>query len=220
MAAVGGPAFATPFPVNHMNNKLHMLVLAMLLLGFGAGHALAAEADSKQGEFPREWFFGDDNQRKKHNELVGQQAPLLDLSHWRNGEVTAEDMKGKIVVVDFWATWCGPCIAAIPHNNEMAEQYKDQGVIVLGVSGSEHGQEKTDEVVKEHNIQYPVARDAENRSAPAWRVMWWPTYGVIDREGNLRALGLKPNYVDDVVERLLKEQPQSSEEQPAQAAAE
>ena len=46
----------------------------------------------------------------------------MDLSDWIGGEVKPEDMKGKVVIVDFYATWCGPCMAAIPHNNELLKR--------------------------------------------------------------------------------------------------
>ena len=60
--------------------------------------------------------------------------PELELSDWvdEKKKLTADDMKGKIVVVDYWATWCGPCIASIPHNNEVAKEYADKGVVVVG----------------------------------------------------------------------------------------
>jgi thiol-disulfide isomerase/thioredoxin len=163
---------------------------------------------ARAGEFPAEWFWGEPEQRAKQDELVGKPMPELKVDGWLNGKaVSAEDMKGKIVVVDFWATWCGPCLAAIPHNNELAKKHAADGVIIVGVCGSKNGQELMEKVAKEKGIDYPVAKDSTNAAAPAWRVMWWPTYGVVDRNGKLRALGLQSDHVKDVVEALLKEQP-------------
>ncbi|WP_410968890.1 TlpA disulfide reductase family protein, partial [Salmonella sp. SAL4444] len=83
----------------------------------------------------------------------------MDLSSWANGEVSADDMKGKVVLVDFYATWCGPCMAAIPHTNELLKKYKDKGLVVVGVCTSKRGQDKMETTVKEKNIEYPTAKD-------------------------------------------------------------
>src|SRR6266850_924400 len=75
---------------------------------------------ARAGEFPDAWTWDDDaKNRTAHAALEGKPMPALDLTGWVNGQVKPEDMKGKVVVVDLYATWCGPCIAAIPHNNEL-----------------------------------------------------------------------------------------------------
>jgi len=181
---------------------MRMLIVPAVALGALAVSALAAEMPDR--EFPNEWYWGEAEQQATHAELEGKAAPPLVLSDWHNGRVTAEDMEGKIVVVDFWATWCGPCLAAVPHNNQIAEKYAEDGVIVIGVCGSSSGQDKMKATAEKHEMRYPTAKDATQQSAENWSVMWWPTYGVIDREGKLRALGLKPKSVDKVIEKLLE----------------
>ncbi|MFI5379556.1 MAG: TlpA family protein disulfide reductase [Tepidisphaerales bacterium] len=141
----------------------------------------------------------------EHSKLLGKPAPELAMSDWINGEVKTEAMKRKIVVVDFWATWCGPCKAAIPHNNEIAKKYADQGVLVIGACGGGR-EEAMGDVVKATKMEYPTAKTTP-AATKAWKVQWWPTYVVIDRDNNVRALGIKPDYVDKVVDALLEEQP-------------
>ena len=182
------------------------LMLALTL----ASRMVRAGEKSGEWEFPREWFWHDnDDQRAKHAELLGKPMPKLDLSHWKNGELQQADLKGKVVVLDFWATWCGPCIKSIPHNNEMAEKYKDKGVVVLGVCTA-NGQEKYEQVVNDKGIKYHSARDPDRKTEKAYRVMWYPTYAVIDKAGKVRAIGLQPEHVEDVVEKLIKESPTAS----------
>ncbi|MGC3960756.1 MAG: redoxin family protein [Verrucomicrobiota bacterium] len=172
-----------------------------------AGLILAGLLKASAGEFPDDWTWDSSKeQRDSHATLEGKPMPsLAGLSEWRNGEIKSADLKGKVVVVDFYATWCGPCMKAVPHNNELLKKYKDKGLVVLGVCTSSKGQEKFADNAKEHGMEYVLARDAEQKIAKAWQAKYYPTYAIVDRKGVVRIIGLRPEHVESVVKKLLDE---------------
>ena len=160
----------------------------------------------RAGEFPDSWTWDDKPEtRAAHAALEGKPMPALDVTNWINGEIKLADLKGKVVVVDFYATWCGPCMKAIPHNNEMQKNYKSEGLVIIGVCTSKRGQDVFESNAKQHKVEYSIARDAELKSQKAWGVSYYPTYAVIDRKGIVRAVGLQPQHVETVVKKLLAE---------------
>ena len=69
-------------------------------------------------------------------QLTGQKPPELQVKEWLNTEenYTFKKLKGKIVLIDFWATWCRPCVQAMPHLQKVWEKYKDKGLVVIAIS--------------------------------------------------------------------------------------
>lgn len=135
----------------------------------------------------------------------GTVAAPFELTSLDGAAVDLAQLKGKVVVVNFWATWCGPCKRAVPHNNEMLRKYAAKGVLLIGACGG-GGEENMGAVAQATGLAYPTARTTK-ATTEAWRVQWWPTYAVIDRKGTLRALGLRPDAVEPLVDALLFEQP-------------
>jgi thiol-disulfide isomerase/thioredoxin len=158
------------------------------------------------GEFPDSLTWDNSAEiRAEHAALEGKPMPGLELTNWINGEVSPTDMKGKVVLVDFYATWCDVCLAVVPHNNDLLKRYKDKGLVIVGVCGSQMGQEKMEQIVQEKGIEYPTARDAQLHSEKLWHVHYYPTYALVDRKGIVRVIGLRPQYVEGVVRKLLSE---------------
>ncbi len=166
---------------------------------------LAAFA-SLAGEFPDSWTMDNTTAlRQSHAALEGKPMPLLSVTNWMNGEIKPGDIQGKVVVVEFYVTWLRPCIVSIPHNNQLFEKYKDQGLVLVGVCTSTDGQERMADVVSKMGMKYPTATDPNLDSARDWNVRYYPTYAAIDRKGVVRVIGLEPSYVEAVVRKLLAE---------------
>ncbi len=202
-------------------------VLAAVALCCGAGLCLLAPvgawgrpdgtddkpvAAGKRAEFKREWFFAkDDPTWDKLKRAQGRPAGALKVSKWVGDAQDLSKLKGQIVLVDFWAVWCGPCRAAVPHTNEIMDHYKAKGVSVVGVCCTDLRNKGTMEAAaKETSMKYPTGWDSGNQTEKSFGVRWWPFYVLIDRKGIVRAAGLQPDHLGDALDALLEEQPSKS----------
>ena len=95
------------------------------------------------------------------------------------------DLKGKVVIVDFWASWCGPCKESFPAMNELQKQYADKGLVILAVNVDENVSDK-DAFLKENAASFTVVRDAKQKLVDTVEIGTMPSSFVIDREGKVR----------------------------------
>lgn len=133
---------------------------------------------------------------------VGDAAPSLSVETLLNTPEGAsaewKDLKGKVVVVDFWATWCAPCIASIPHLNELTEQFADEDVVFISLTAEPA--ETVAPFLKRRPISGWVALDTDSKAGAAWGVTGIPHTFIIGKDGkilgDLHPSGLNAQHIE------------------------
>ena len=136
---------------------------------------------------------------------VGMKAPPAESKNLKDEKVSLADYKGKVVVLDIWATWCGPCKAMIPHEREMVEKFKDKPFALISVSADDEKKELTDFLAKEPMPWVHWWEGPEGSILKTWNVRFFPTIYVIDAQGVIRHKQLRGEELEKAVEKLLSE---------------
>jgi len=113
-------------------------------------------------------------------------APSFTLQDLNGKTVSLSDFKGKVVVLDFWATWCPPCVKEIPHFIELYEQYKDKGFAIVGISLDREGISVVKSFVRKYRVNYPILMTDGQVDKAYGGIPSIPTTFVIDSAGNIR----------------------------------
>lgn len=137
---------------------------------------------------------------------VRQEAPDFDLKDVDGKAVRLSDYRGKVVLLDFWATWCGPCKMEIPWFMEFERKYKDRGFAVLGLSMDDDGWQSVKPFIKEMGMNYRVMI-ADDRTGDLYGgIEALPTAFLIDRQGRIAVqhVGVSSRRdFEDGIEKLL-----------------
>jgi len=155
--------------------------------------------------------------KDKFNVAAYDAPELKDIAAWINSDPqTVEDLKGKVVLVDFWTYSCINCVRTQPYLNAWHDKYKDDGLVILGVHAPEFGFEKVtknvQDAVKEANIKYPVALDNDFVTWRAYENRFWPAKYLIDKDGQVRYTHFgEGDYAEteETIQALLKESGQT-----------
>ncbi len=123
--------------------------------------------------------------------------------------ITSDSLRGRVVLVNVWATWCAPCRVEMPALQQIADSYADDGLIVLGLSLDRGPAEEVDAFLAERDITYPVAIVDQGTIAELGGVRGYPTSILLDRDGVIRhsVMGpIGPVTLRPAIWRLLRSQ--------------
>jgi len=136
-------------------------------------------------------------------ELLNAAAPDFALRSLSDSNVRLSEFFGEVVLVNFWATWCGSCRQQMPQLEELHEKYRRAGLVVLGINIDEE-RDAAVEMVAALNVSYPILFDTRKEVARAYQLGTLPLTVLIDREGTVRyvAEGFKPGYEKRYTEKL------------------
>lgn len=134
---------------------------------------------------------------------IGYPAPDFSGRTSDGEEISLSGLKGKIVVLDFWAGWCKPCIAELPNVEKLASDYKDEGVVVLGIN-LDRTEKEFEQAVSSNGIHYPQVYDGpDGPIAAAYRVTAIPMTYIIDRDGTIVGKNVRDGELRQTVEKLI-----------------
>lgn len=140
-----------------------------------------------------------------HAEDMNTPAPDFTLRSKDHGNLRLEDHRGQVLMVNFWASWCGPCRQEMPLMEQLYQKYSKFGFEILAVNVDERS-ELADGFLAKVPVSFPILYDADNQISELYEVDAMPTTFMIDRDGTIRYLhrGYKPGYEVEYEKQIRK----------------
>lgn len=118
---------------------------------------------------------------------AGAEAPPLALDTLSSERVSLADLRGRVVIVNFWASWCEPCVVETPRLQHWFEQHQAAGLHILGINTTHRdSQDAVRAFAREYSVTYPVLLDLDGAASERWRIQQLPRSFVVDRQGVVR----------------------------------
>ena len=132
-----------------------------------------------------------------------QAAPDFTLTDAQGNEYTLSDLRGQVIMINFWASWCGPCRQEMPLLEQIHQRYEPLGFTLLGINVEENPEDGKS-FLRERPVSFPVLYDPDNGISKLYDVVAMPSTVIIDRQGNVRYLhhGYKPGYENDYQDQI------------------
>lgn len=141
------------------------------------------------------------------NLAIGKEAPNIEGEDADGKKFKLSDYRGKVVVLDFWASWCGPCMAMVPHERELVKRLEGKPFALIGVN-LDTTKELLKKTEEQHKMSWRSFFDGRGgQIAKQWNIQFIPTIYVLDHKGVIRHTGVRGKAMDEAVEALLKEVP-------------
>jgi peroxiredoxin len=130
-------------------------------------------------------------------------APDFTLKSRDGSNIKLSELRGQVVMINFWASWCGPCRQEMPLLDQLYQRYQPMGFTLLGVNVEEDST-AADKVLKQIPVSFPVLFDSENSVSESYQVRAMPSTFLIDRNGNVRYLhkGYQPGYEEEYQQQI------------------
>lgn len=136
-------------------------------------------------------------------EVLEGPAPDFTLKSRSGENIKLSELRGDVVMINFWASWCAPCRQEMPLLEEMSKKYSDLGFTLLGVNVEEDSSQ-ADKLLREVPVSFPILFDNKNDVTKLYEVVAMPSTVMVDRDGNMRYLhrGYLPGYEAEYVKQI------------------